>query len=120
MEFLAKVGPKSTQFFIGAATATVIFGLALFFSMAGDFPGYGIYAGATLGLLAYLGAMGVTVPAFIKADRLAKEMMTSGQAGPPPPEFTKALRRGGMGVTSVVVLLLLAVIFMVASGVGYF
>jgi hypothetical protein len=47
-------------------------------------------------------------------------MMTSGQAGPPPAEFTQAMKRGGIGTTLVVVLLLLAVIFMVASGSSYF
>ncbi len=119
LEFLSKVGPQSTRFFIGAATATIVFGLALFFSLAGDYTS-GIYGGIVLGLVAYLVAMVVTVPGFMKADRLAKEMIASGHSGPPPAEFTNALRRGGLGVTAVVVLLLLAVIFMVSSGVGYY
>jgi Na+(H+)/acetate symporter ActP len=29
LEFLAKVGPRSTRFFAGTATATIVFGLAL-------------------------------------------------------------------------------------------
>lgn len=120
LEFLVKVGPKSTRFFIGAATSTIIFGLALFFALQGDFPGYGIYAGVTLGLLAYLTAMLGAVPAFSKADRLAKDMLSNPPSGPPPAEFTGALRRGGISLTIIVVLLLLAVIFMVASGTGYF
>jgi uncharacterized membrane protein len=118
LEFLVKVGPKSTRFFIGAATSTVIFGIALFIALAGDYTS-GIYVGISLGLLAYLTALLVAVPSFNKADRLAKEIMSK-PPGPPPPEFQNALKRGGIGVTVAVVLLLLAVIFMVASGVGYF
>jgi Na+(H+)/acetate symporter ActP len=63
LEFLAKVGPRATWFFIGAATSTVIFGPALFFTLAGDFPAtHGIYIGIILGLIAYLVGMIVTVP----------------------------------------------------------
>jgi hypothetical protein len=119
LEFLTKVGPKSTRFFIGASTATIIFGLALFFALQGDYTS-GIYVGIILGVIAYLDAMLVAVRSFNKADRLAKDILASGQAGPPPAEFTKALRMGGLGVMLAVILLLLAVIFMVASGSGYF
>ncbi len=115
MEFLSKVGPRATRFFIGTSTATVVFGLSLLYAdlsvLSTD-----IYVGLTLGLIAYLDAMLVTVPGFRKADYLAKEKLASGQAGPPPPEFAKALRRGGLGVATVVVLLVITLMFMVASG----
>ncbi len=114
LEFLANVGPKALRFFIGVSTSTVIFGLALLIiSGVNDAP---IYVGAAIGLVAYLDAMLVTVPAFRKADRLAAEMLASPQSGPPPAEFTAALRRGGMGVTLVAVLLAATAVFMVVSG----
>src|SRR2546428_8522807 len=56
LEFLAKIGPGATRFFIGSSTATIVFGLALLFA----FPGASsttITAGLTLGLIAYLVAM---------------------------------------------------------------
>ncbi len=115
MEFLSKVGPRATRFFIGTSTATVVFGLGLLYADLSVLS-TGIYVGLTLGLIAYLDAILVAVPGFRKADRLAKEKLASGQAGPPSPEFVKALRRGGIGVTTVVVLLVVTLMFMVASG----
>ncbi|MDA4125448.1 MAG: hypothetical protein OK438_08415 [Thaumarchaeota archaeon] len=120
LEFLVKVAPKVTRFFLGIATATIVFGLALFFSLAGSFPGNGIYIGLSLGLIAYLIALGVTVPTFRKADRLAKEIMAGGQAGTAPAELAATMKRAGMAATIVVILLLLALIFMVSSGSGYY
>ena len=114
LEFLAKVAPKATRFFIGVSTATIIFGLALLFSSGVN--DWSVYVGAAIGLIAYLDAMLVTVPAFNKADRLAANMLASPQTGPPPPEFTSSLRRGGIGVTLVVILLAIAAVFMVVSG----
>lgn len=114
LEFLAKVGPKATRFFIASATATLIFGVSLLY--ASGVTDYPIYIGALLGLVAYLDAILVTVPAFNKADRLAERMLANPQAGPPPPEFAAALRKGGLGVTLVVVLLSVTAVFMVVSG----
>jgi hypothetical protein len=119
LEFLSKVGPRSTRFFIGAATSTVVFGLALFFSLQGDYT-QGVYVGIGLGLIAYVWAMAVPVRAFLKADRLAKQMLASPPSGPPPAEFTSAMKQGAIGVTVVVVILLLAMIFMVTSGSGFY
>ncbi len=117
LEFLAKIGPKSTRFFIGASTATVIFGLVLYFYSGVD--NIAIRVGAILGIVAYLDAMLFTVPAFNKADKMAAQMLASPQSGPPPAEFTTALKRGGMGVTTVVIILTTAAIFMVVSGFAY-
>ena len=119
LEFLTKVGPKSTRFFIGAATATVVFGLALFASLQGDYTS-GIYVGVALGLIAYAFALAVPVQAFRKAERLAKQMLANPTQGPPPAEFVGAMKRGALGITIVVVILLLAVVFMVASGSGFY
>jgi len=115
LEFLSKVGPRAARFFIGTATSTIVFGLALLASLPG-LATTSIYAGLSIGLVAYLDAMLVAVPAFRKADHMAQEMLASGQAGPPSPEFVKALRRGGIGVATVVVLLVITLVFMVYAG----
>ncbi len=115
MEFLSKVGPRATTFFIGTSTATVVFGLGLLYADLSVLSA-GISVGLTLGLIAYLDAILVAVPGFRKADRLAKEKLASVQAGPPSLELMKALRRGGIGVTTVVMLLIVTLMFMVASG----
>ena len=116
LEFLSKVGPRAVRFFIGSSTATIVFGLALLFSFPGAFSTT-ITAGLTFGLIAYLDAILVSIPSLRKADHLAKEMLASGQAGgPPSPELAKALKRGGIGATTVVVLLVITLIFMVTAG----
>lgn len=115
VEFLAKVGPMATRFFIGSSTATIVFGLALYFSLTFP-PGSGIIVGIGFGLAAYLDALLVAVPGFRKADHMAQEMMKGAQSGPPPPAFRGALRRGGLGVASTVLLLAIALLFMVAAG----
>jgi hypothetical protein len=115
MEFLSKVGPKATRFFIGTSTATIVFGLGLLASFP-DILGTGLYIGIALGLIAYLDAMLVAVPSLRKADHLAKEILVSGKAGPPPPEFVKALGRGRLGVATVVGLLVITLMLMVTSG----
>ncbi len=115
IEFLSKIGPGATRFFIGSSTATIVFGLGLLFSFSGAFSTT-MTAGLALGLIAYLDAILVAIPALRKADHLAKEMLASGQAGPPSPELAKALKRGGIGVATVVVLLVITLMFMVAAG----
>ncbi len=120
LEFLTKVGPKQVRFFAGAATSTVIFGLGLLFATFGTdmstWPGY-IEVGFTLGLIAYLIAMLVTIPTFRKVDKIAHQMMANPQAGPPPPEFPKLLMRGNMSVMVIAAILILTLIFMVGSAV---
>jgi putative copper export protein len=115
LEFLSKVGPKATRFFIGASSATIVFGLGLLAAFP-DVLGTGLYIGIAIGLIAYLDAMLVAVPSLRKADHLAKEVLASGQAGPPPPEFVRVLKRGGTGVATVVGLLVITLMFMVVSG----
>jgi len=115
LEFLSKVGPRAIRFFIGSSTATIVFGLGLLYA----FPGASsttISAGLTLGLIAYLVVIFVSIPSLRKADHLAKEMLASGQAGPPSPELAKELKRGGIGVATVVVLLVITLMFMVTAG----
>jgi uncharacterized membrane protein len=120
LEFLTKVGPKQIRFFAGAATATIIFGLGLLFATFGtdyaSWPGY-IEVGFSLGLLAYLIAILVTIPTFRKVERIARQMIGNPQAGPPPPEFGKYLKRANMAAMSVAFILLLALAFMVGSAV---
>jgi hypothetical protein len=120
LEFLTKVGPKQIMFFAGAATGTIIFGLGLLFATFGTdtstWPSY-IEVGFGFGLIAYLIAIFVTIPTFRKVDKLAHEMMANPQAGPPPPEFGKLLKRANMAAMVVALILLLALVFMVSSAV---
>lgn len=120
LEYLTKVGPEQIRFFIGTATGTIIFGLGLLFATFGDnysnWPSY-IEAGFTLGFVAYLIAMLVTVPTFRKVERLAKERMGNPTPGPPSPEFLKYLKRANQAAWAVALILTLALIFMVSSAV---
>lgn len=120
LEFLTKVGPRQVRYFQGVSTATIVFGLALLFAAFGTdyatWPGY-IEVGFSMGFLAYLIAMLVTVPAFRKADKIAHQMMSNPQGGPPPPELARYLKRGNQAAVTVAILLLLALVFMVSSAV---
>src|SRR5207247_8055479 len=53
IEFLSKIGPGATRFFIGSSTATIIFGLGLLFSFPNGFDAP-ITSGPTHRLFAYL------------------------------------------------------------------
>jgi uncharacterized membrane protein len=114
LEFLAKVGPRSTRFFAGSATATIVFGLALL-GVAPGLMGISLMGGIGFGLIAYITAI-FTMVSFRKADNIAKERLASGQTGPPPPELTKALKRGGITVVLTVLLLIIALLFMIVTG----
>ncbi len=118
LEFLTKVGPRQLRYFIGTATATIVFGLALLFAAFGtNYAAWptSIDIGLSLGLIAYLDVMIVTVPAFRKADKVAHTVMSNAQPGPPPPELARHLRTGTAGAISVVVILLIATAFMVVT-----
>src|SRR2546425_6935937 len=56
LEFLSKIWPRATRFFIGSFTATNVFGPALLFSFPSAFTPT-IIAGLTLRLIAYLDAI---------------------------------------------------------------
>ena len=114
LEFLAKVGPRSTRFFAGSATATIVFGLALLGLVPG-LMGTSLMGGVAFGLIAYVTAI-FTMISFRKADNIAKERLASGQTGPPPPELAKALKRGGITVVLTVLLLIIALMFMIVTG----
>jgi hypothetical protein len=120
LEFLTKVGPRQLRYFVGVATSTIVFGLALLFVSFGTdyttWPRY-IEIGFSLGLLAYLIAVLVTVPTLRKAVGIAHQMMSNPQAGPPPPEFAGYLKRGNQAAIAVAIILLLALVFMVSSTV---
>jgi len=119
LEFLTKVGPKQIRFFAGTATGTIIFGVALLFAAFGtdysSWPNY-IEAGLGFGLLAYLIAIIVTIPAVRKASRIALQMSSEPPA-PPPPELPMLIRRANMATIAVALLLILALVFMVSSAV---
>ena len=119
LEFLTKVGPRQIRYFAGTATATIVFGLALLFAYYGSnaWP-TSMEVGFGLGLIAYLVAIGVTVPAFLKADKVAHQIMSL--QGPPPPELGAQLaghlRRGNVAGLTVGILLILTLAFMVYTG----
>ncbi len=113
LEFLVKVVPRVTNYFILLATSTIIFGPLLLLTIP-DFQ-WTIYLGIATAVTAYIGVM-ITVHYFHRAISLAKEMMKGGQAGPPPVEFQKSLRNGGIGALSVLILLVITEMFMVYSG----
>jgi hypothetical protein len=119
LEFLTKVGPRQTRFFIGTATATIVFGLGLMFEYFGSsaWP-TSLEAGFVLGFLAYAIALGVTVPSFRNADKVARKIMST--QGPPPPELGAQLqgylKKGNIAAIAVGILLVFALIFMVYTG----
>ena len=101
-------------------TATIVFGLARLFATFGtDYSTWPSYfeVGFGLGLVAYLIAVFVTVPTFRKVDKIAHQMVASPQPGPPPPEFSKLLRRANLAANAVAAILLLTLVFMVSSAV---
>src|SRR5713101_4123679 len=71
LEYLAKVGPRSTRFFAGTATGTIVFGLALLAVVPGLFE-TSLMVGVGIGLIAYATAI-VTMLSFRKADQIAKQ-----------------------------------------------
>ena len=119
LEFLTKVGPKQLRFFAGTSTATIVFGLALLFAtFSADFTAWPPYieVGLTLGFIAYLDGILVTIPTIRKAVKMAHEMMGK-PPGPPPPEFTGLLKKANLATVAAAAILLLALIFMVSSAV---
>jgi hypothetical protein len=122
LEFLTKAGPRQTRYFAGAATGTIVFGLALAFAAFGSVGSWptAIYGGMTMGLIAYVIAIGVTIPTFRKAEKVAHEIMTS--QGPPSPDqgakLGALLKRGNMSTIGIAIFLVLALAFMVDSGFG--
>jgi hypothetical protein len=110
LEFLTKVGLKLLRFFAGVSTATIAFGLALLFATFGAdyavWPWY-IEVGLTMGLIAYLMALLVTIPTFRKLDKMAQEVMSK-PPGPPIPDFPKLLKRANMAA-----MLVMTLVFMV-------
>lgn len=120
LEFLTKVGPRQLRFFIGAASATLLFGLLLLGVAFGWSPmswPASIEAGFGLGLVAYLIAVLVTAPAFRRAAKIAQEMASGQRQGPPPPEFPGLMKRVSMASMAVELMLVLTLIFMVTTAV---
>ena len=118
LEFLTKVGPRLLRYFMGAATGTIIFGLALLvyaFGTDASFWPSSIEIGFGLGLVAYLIAMLVTVPTFRRANLMAQQIIANPAGGPPPPEFAALMRRANMAAVAVALILFLTLVFMVGT-----
>ncbi len=114
LEFMAKAVPMATRYFLMFATSTIVFGPLLLLTITPPDSPY-IYAGVATALAAYIDVL-ITVRNFHKASRMAKEMLASGRAGPPPAEFMKAVRYGGIGTVTIVILLVVTLMFMIFSG----
>ena len=119
LEFAVKIGPRLTRFYGVTGTLTLVFGLALLLEAYGsDYSAWPatLEVGFSLGLLAYLFALAVTVPASRRSERLARQLMASPTPGMPSAELLQNLRRLGMGGNVMALVLTLATVFMVATG----
>ena len=123
-EFLVKVVPRVVRFFQIAAGSTILFGVLFLYSFSnGDFgilsfsTHFGTYLtiGLSIGFIAFLLSEFAAVPTQMKAVRMIKGMLASGQHQPPA-DFPKTLKRAADLATLAVLLLILASVFMVASG----
>lgn len=113
LEFLARVVPKMTRYFLVAATSTIVFGPALLVTIP-DYSPF-IDVGILTGLAAYL-VMLYDVRLFGKVSKMAKDMLQGAPSGSPSPEFLRLLREGRMSTILTVVLLVVTLMFMVYSG----
>jgi len=125
-DFLVEVIPGVVRFFQWASRLTILFGILLLYSFSnGDFGilslstsfGTNLTTGLSIGFIAFLTSEFVAVPTQMKAIRMLKEMLASGQHQAPA-DFPKTLKRGTDLSTLVVLLVILASVFMVASGFG--
>lgn len=114
--FLATVVPRVSRFFLIIATSAIITGPLLLLTIP-DFSPV-LWVGIVLGLAAYLVAL-FTIWTFTKLTKTAKEMVKGGRAGPPPPEFLRQLKVGGIGTVTIVLLLTVTLMFMVYSGYAF-
>lgn len=118
LEFFVKVGSRQIRFFAGAATLTIVFGVSLLFAYFGT--NYALWptaldVGFTLGLIAYVETMVFTLPHFRKAHRMAQQMASNPQPGPPPAEFLNSMRKGQIGATFSTLVILVAAGLMVVT-----
>ncbi|MDA4120321.1 MAG: hypothetical protein OK436_07010 [Thaumarchaeota archaeon] len=118
IEFSARIGPGIVRFYGISATLTIVFGLALLYEGFGGNPSAwptSLDIGFSLGFIAYLVALIVTVPASRRLDKISQGLVNNPNAGPPPPEFAKNFKTLGMGAIVIAILLLLATAFMVGT-----
>ena len=113
LEFFAMAVPRLSWYFLLVATSTVIFGPFLLLTISDYSPS--VYFGMATGLTAYL-VMLTDFRLFGRISRMAKEIMKSGQSGPPPAEYLKTLRVGRISTLATVLLLVATLMFMVYSG----
>ncbi len=113
LEFLATAVPRLSWYFFVVATSTIVFGPSLLVTIP-DFSPY-LWAGIVTGLAAYL-VMLFDFRLFGRISRTAKELVSGGQTGAPPPEFLRALREGRISTILTVLLLVVTLMFMVYSG----
>jgi uncharacterized membrane protein len=86
IEFSARIGPGIVRFYGISGTLTIVFGLGLLYEAFGGNPSawpVSIEIGFSLGFLAYLLALVVTVPASRRLDKISQELVKNPNAGPP-------------------------------------
>ncbi len=113
LEVLATFIPRGTRYFLGAATAAIVFGIALFLTIP-DFSRY-LYVGMATALVAYLLILS-EVPDFAKVGRMAAELAKAVPLPALPAEFRKVQKRTVVTTAATVVLLAVTLGFMVYSG----
>jgi hypothetical protein len=123
-DFVIATFPRYIRFIVATATGSVLFGVLLFgyvtrsaTSLAPSSSGLSlIYAGAVLGLLAYIIAIGVVYPAANKLVKTMKQMSNSpGTATQSEPNIAQLQKRMRIGASSATGILALTLILMIVG-----
>ncbi len=114
LEFLSSVTPKFRWYFTVSATSTIVFGLALLLTIP-DYSQY-LYVGVGTAGATYILIL-TEIPAFIRLERRAGEILKMRQTdGPLPPDFLREVNRSRVTTLLTVLLLGVTLSFMVYSG----
>jgi uncharacterized membrane protein len=122
-EFIIATLPRYVRFIAGSATGSIIFGVLLFgyisgsTSLAPSSSGLPlIEAGAVLGLIAFVIAIGVVYPTANKLVKTMKQMANSaGAAGQSESNIPQLQKRMRIGASAVAVILGLTLILMIVG-----
>jgi len=122
-DFVIATFPRYIRFILITATGSVLFGVLLFGYIAGS-PSLApstsslplIYAGAVLGLLAYIIAIGVVYPTANKLVKTMKQMSNSpGGGGQSESNISQLQKRMRIGASSATGILALTLILMIVG-----
>ncbi len=122
-DFVIATFPRYIRFIVATATGSVLFGVLLFgyiarsTSLAPSSSGLPlIYAGAVLGLLAYIVLIGIVYPSATKLVKTMKQMPSSpGGAGQSESNILQLQKRMRIGASSATGILALTLILMIVG-----